>query len=240
MAELTGATPELTVSDAFGWAARDPDWLGKLLLMGLIGLIPVVGGLQQSGWLLTMLDNLRAGRYDVPPAAFRYATRGVWLWLTGVIYALVLVFIFYGVFFVFVFGTSAAGAYGAHDHNPGPLTLLFFPFFFLWFGFVGVLSIAIWIFVPAVIQLVDRRGLAGGFDFAGIFHALRSDPQHNLAAAGLTFVAYFISGLGVYVCWVGLIFTAPYALTVLAGVLRWYEANVKPGALPPPIVASAR
>jgi hypothetical protein len=31
---------------------------------------------------------------------------------------------------------------------------------------------------------------------------------------------------------VGIIFTAPYALTVLAGVLRWYEVKAKPGTLP--------
>lgn len=229
-----------TVSDAFGWVARDPDWIGKVLLMGLIGLIPVVGALQQTGWMLTMLDNLRAGRYEVPPAAFRYATRGVWLWLTGLIYGVIFLFVFYGVFFLFVFGMTAAGSLGARDHNAGPLALLFFPFFFVWFGVVGVVSIAIWLFVPAVIELVDRKGLAGGFEFAAIFHAVRTDPQHNIAAAGLTFVAYFIAGLGVYVCWVGVIFTGPYALTVLAAVLRWYEANVKLGGLPPPTEALAR
>ena len=243
MAELTGAAPEPaapTVGDAFGWAARDPEWITKLLLMGLIGLIPVVGALQQSGWLLTMLDNLRAGRYEVPPAGFRYATRGVWLWLAGVIYILVFVFVFYGVFLVFIAGMTAVGAMSQGDHNFNPLALLFIPLFFVWIGFIGLLSLVVWIFVPAIIELTDRRGLAGAFDFAGIVHAIRTDPQHNLGAAALSFVAYFISGLGTYLCWVGVIFTAPYALTVLASVLRWYEVGVKPGALPSPNAAAAR
>ena len=232
----------MSVGDAFGWAARDPEWIGKVLLMGLIGLIPVVGALQQSGWMLTMLDNLRAGRYEVPPAAFRYATRGVWLWLTGLIYVAAFVFVFYGVSFVLFFGTSALGvaASGGDSHAANPFYLLFFPFFFLWFGVVGLLSLAAWLFVPAITQLVDRKGLAGGFDFAGIVHAVRNDPQHNLAAAGLTFACYFLAGTGTYLCYVGVIFTAPYALTVLAAVLRWYETSVKPGTLPAPIEASAR
>src|SRR2546430_16974612 len=86
MAELTGgvAQPEPSVGDAFGWVARDPEWIGKTLIMGLIGLIPIVGGLQLTGWMLAMLDNLRAGRQGIPPAGFRYATRRVWLWLAGV------------------------------------------------------------------------------------------------------------------------------------------------------------
>ena len=243
MAELTGATaepPAPSVGDAFGWAARDPDWIGKLLLMGLIGLIPVVGSLQQTGWMLTMLDNLRAGRYEVPPAAFRYATRGVWLWLTGVIYVAVFAVVFYGFFFIFALGTTLGGSLGDHGHAGNALVLLLFPFLFVWVGIVGLLSVAIWIVVPAVIELVDRKRLEGAFDFPGIIHAIGTDPQHNLAAGGLLFVAYFIAGLGAYVCWVGVIFTAPYALTVVAGVLRWYETSVKPGTLPSPSAASAR
>ena len=245
MAELTGASREPaapTVGDAFGWAARDPEWIAKLLLMGLIGLIPIVGALQQAGWLLAMLDNLRAGRYEVPPAGFRYATRGVWLWLAGVIYVFVLAFVFYGVFFVFIGGLAAVGAtsQGASGQNFSPFSLLFIPLFLLWIAIFGVVALVAWIFVPAIIELTDRKGLAGAFDFAGIVHAVRSDPQQNLAAAGLTFVVYFISGLGTYLCWVGVIFTAPYALTVLAAVLRWYEASLKPGALPPPNAAAAR
>lgn len=245
MAELTGGSPEPaapSVGDAFGWAARDPEWITKLLLMGLIGLIPIVGALQQAGWLLAMLDNLRAGRYELPPAGFRYATRGVWLWLAGVIYAVVFVVILYGAFFVFVGAIAAVGSIGSggDNHNANPLVLLIFPLFFLWAGVIGLVSLGVWIFIPAIIELTDRKGLAGAFDFAGIIHALRTDAQHNLAAGGLSFVAYFIAGLGSYVCWVGVIFTAPYALTVLAAVLRWYEVNLRPGSLPPPSAAAAR
>jgi hypothetical protein len=245
MAELTGGTSEPaapSIGDAFGWAARDPEWITKLLLMGLIGLIPIAGALQQAGWLLTMLDNLRAGRNEIPPAGFRYATRGVWLWLAGVIYAVIFVFVFYGVFLVFAIGMTAVGsaANGDNGHGFNPAALVFLPLFFIWIGLIGLVSLAVWIFIPAIIELTDRKGLAGAFDFAAIVHALRTDPERNLAAAGLSFVAYFIAGIGTYLCWVGVIFTAPYALTVLAAVLRWYEAKLKPGALPPPTAAPAR
>lgn len=245
MAELTGSTAEPaapTVGDAFGWAARDPEWIGNLLLMGLIGLIPFVGALQQAGWLLAMLDNLRAGRYIVPPAGFRYATRGVWLWLAGYIYIFVFVFVAYGGFLVVIGGLTAVGAAAGSDHgqNFNPLALAFIPLSFVWIAFVGLVSLVVWLFVPAIIELTDRKGLAGAFDVAAIVHAIRSDPQHNLAAGALAFVAYFVAGLGTYLCWVGIIFTAPYAVTVLAGVLRWYEVSLKPDALPSPTAAAAR
>src|SRR5256885_8957470 len=119
MAELTGgvAQPEPNVGDAFGGAAGAPEWIGKTLLMGLIGLIPIVGGLQLTGWMLAMLDNLRAGRQEIPPAGFRYATRGVWLWLAGLIYGLIFVFVFYGSFAVVSVAMTALGHRSARRHR---------------------------------------------------------------------------------------------------------------------------
>src|SRR5438132_4385497 len=89
-------TPETTVGDAFAWAMRDPEWISKLVLMGLIGIIPIVGTLQLLGWMLTTIDNLRAGHQVLPPAGFRYATRGLYLFLASLIYILVFAVVFYG------------------------------------------------------------------------------------------------------------------------------------------------
>lgn len=238
MAELTGpaSPPATTVGDAFGWAARDPEWISKLLLMGLIGLIPIVGALQQAGWLLTMLDNLRAGRSEVPPAGFRYATRGVWLWLAAVIYNVALVAVLYGSLIVVVValvaGAPPQSATDSGSNSSNPAVLLLVPLWLVWVGVVGVVALVLWIFVPAIIEFTDRTGLGGAFNFPALFRAISVDPTHNLAAAGLAFVAYIIAGLGTYLCWIGVIFSLPYAITVLAGVLRWYELNLKPGALP--------
>ena len=243
MAQLPGATAQPSspnLGDAFSWAFKDPEWVSKVLLMGLIGIIPIVGALQLSGWLLAMLDNLRAGRKEIPPAGFRYATRGVWLWLAGIIYGIAVFVVLYGVLIVFLVGVIVS-TQSDHQGGTAPLwPLLLVPLYVVWFGVLLLVSLALWIFVPAVILLTDRRGLSGAFDFPGIIRAVRLDPPTNLAAAGLTLLAYFISGLGAYLCWVGVIFTSPYALTVVAGVLRWYELSVKPESPPAPSAASAR
>ena len=237
VAELTGgvAQPaEPTIQDAFSWASRDPEWISKLLLMGLIGLIPIVGALQQLGWMLASLDNLRAGRNEVPPAGFRYATRGVWLFLAALIYGFVIVFVIYGslaLLIVAIAGLSHTQPQ-SDSSSTNQVSLLFFPLVFAYLGLVVLVSLALWIFVPLVIEFTDRKGLVGAFDIAGFFRAISASPKETLAAAGLTLVANFISGLGGYLCYVGLIFTVPYAFTVVAGVLRWYEARAKPGALP--------
>jgi hypothetical protein len=237
MAELTGGVyrpDEVNLGDAFGWASRDPDWISKLLLMGLVGLIPIVGALQLAGWMLAALDNLRAGRHEVPPAAFRYATRGVWLFLASFIYAIAFAILFYGGFFAIFFALTPAGSTtaGHQTSSSGPTALLLFPLMFGYMGFVGLFFLGIWILVPLIIEFTDRRGLAGAFNFGGFIRAVRANPMQTFAAGGLALMTYFISGTGTYLCYVGIIFTMPYSLTVLAGVLRWYETRVRPGTLP--------
>ena len=237
MAELAGGAPrseQATIGDAFAWASHDPSWISKLILMGLIGLIPIVGAMQQIGWTLTALDNLRAGRHEVPPAAFRYASRGVWLFLAGLIYGLVVAVVFYGGFIAIVLGlpTHSAQQSGTSTGSTNQVSLLFFPLTFGWMGLFGLVFLASFALVPLIIEFTDRTGFGGAFNFAGFLRAIQSSPKETLAAGGLALVSYFISGIGTYLCYVGLLFTAPYALTVLAGVLHWYETRVKPGTLP--------
>lgn len=235
MGELTGgvARPnEANLGDAFSWASHDPNWISKVLLMGLIGLIPIVGALQLAGWTLAALDNLRAGRHEVPPAGFRYASRGVWLFLAGLIYAVVLAIVFYGGFFAVFFAAVPPSPRAPNADGSSPAPFLFFPLMFGYMGFFGLVFLGIFLLVPLIIEFTDRRGLGGAFNVAGFIRAIRANPKESFAAGGLALITYFISGIGSYLCYVGIIFTMPYSLTVLAGVLHWYETRMKPGTLP--------
>jgi hypothetical protein len=230
--QLTGSS-DVSLGDAFTWASRDPSWISKVLIMGLIGLIPIVGALQLIGWMLAGLDNLRTGRQELPQAGFRYASRGVWLFLAGLIYGVVILVVFYAVLGLMVVAMTAFTPPSSTNSSAGQsgFSLIVFPLMFGFLGLFGLLSVVLFLFVPLVIEFTDRKALRGAFDIGGFIHAIRISPRETLAAGALTLVAYLISGIGTYLCWVGVIFTFPYALTVLAGVLRWYELKAKPGAL---------
>ena len=231
-APAAAPSPDHSLGDAFAWPMRDPEWLGKFALMGLISLIPIVGWLQLSGWMLTCLDNLRRGHQALPPADFRYASRGVYVFLVGLVWGLAAAVVVYGTLGAIFFGVFAANP-TTHGQNGSPaFPLFFFPIWFATIALFSGVSLVLYAFVPVVIQFTDRTGFGGGFNVAGFVHALRTSPKETAAAGGVSLVAYFISGLGSYLCYVGIIFTIPYAMALLAGVLRWYEVNARPGALP--------
>src|SRR5947207_12736662 len=74
------------VGDAFVWPVRDPEWPGKLLIIALTLLIPIVGAINGLGWMLATLDRLRAGEERMAPANLSYLGRGVRLFVVQLAY----------------------------------------------------------------------------------------------------------------------------------------------------------
>ena len=225
-------SPDHSLGDSFAWPFRDPEWFNKIVVMGLIALIPIVGWLQLLGWMLSALDNLRHGWQVLPPAAFRYATRGINLFVASLIWGLVALVLIYGSMGVAIFAMLSVAPNSGDRSGSAVFPFLFFPLMLGITAAFGVIIIALYVFIPPLILFTDRKGLGGAFNVAGFVHAIRTSPKESVAAAAIALVSYFISGLGSYLCYVGILFTIPYSLALLAGVLRWYEVNAKPGALP--------
>lgn len=211
------------LSDSVAWPSRDPEWVTKVLLIGLINLIPIVGQLNLLGWMLAALDNLRAGRPELPPAGFHYIGRGLNLFVVFLVYGLVL-----GVTFGILFGVGlgiTAGNDGQGNAIGVPLILLAYALLLL-----GVL---VWyLFTPAVIVATERGGIAGGLNLPRLIAMVGADVNGALQHGLFALVAYLIGGLGAIACFIGQIFTAPYGYAVLAGVVHHYEQTAGPSAAP--------
>ncbi len=65
-----------SVGDSFAWPFQDPGWFGKMVIQGLIGIIPIVGWIAMVGWFLMILDNYRAGTERASPAGLTSTRSG--------------------------------------------------------------------------------------------------------------------------------------------------------------------
>jgi hypothetical protein len=207
------------IGDAFVWPFRDPDWLGKILIMGLILLIPIVGAIDGLGWMLATLDRLRAGEERLPPANFDYLGRGVLLFVVFVVYYLGLAVVA-GLLFV-----PAIVLLNIQGNGSGNAFLILVGFALLALAFaVTVLGVLAIIFAtPAIVLATDRDGVAGGLALEGIFRNARKSPINTLIAGLMLFAAHFIGQLGSYACFIGVVFTVPYSLAMQAWIIRSYE-----------------
>jgi len=210
-----------SVGDAFGYPFRDPGWVGKIAVQGLILIIPIIGWIAAAGWLVLTYENLRAGRQELAPAGFHLG-RGIGLFGVIVIYSIVLyipAWIFYGI--------------GAAMSSNSSNSLAGAPFS----GLGSLLSFAAQLFllflVPSLIVLTVRNGFSGGLDVARVWAMATSQVNNSIVGGLVIFVGNLIGALGVIACCIGIFFTLIYATAIQAGVAAWFEkmqAAPAPGA----------
>ncbi len=208
-----------SAGDGFSWPFQDPQWASKILVQGLITLIPIVGWIATTGWLVLTIDNYRTGRRELPPYGF-HLERGIVLFIVYVVY-------------VIVFGIPGGIIESAGvNSDSGGLQALG--------NLVGfVLSVLLAFLAPSIILHTYRSGFSGGFDVPGIWQMATANMTNTIIAGLLIWVASLIGGLGIVICCVGLIFTLPYSAAIVAGIVTWYEhitsgpATAGPATAPP-------
>jgi Protein of unknown function (DUF4013) len=208
------------VADGFIWPVRDPEWARKILVIGLILLIPIAGAINGIGWMLATLDRLREGEERLAPANLSHLGRGVGLFVVQLGYG-VAVAIVAGAFYVP--GLVLATAQGNDTKASAVWIGAALALFAISFGIATVGSLAVYFAQPAFVLETDRRGIAGGFDLRAVWRRSRANVAYTLIAGLMLFAAGFIGSLGAVLCVVGVVFTAAYALAVQAWIFRSFE-----------------
>jgi hypothetical protein len=204
-----------SVGDGFVWPFHDLQWPSKVLLQGLIALIPVVGWISLAGWLVITIDHYRTGRHDLPPPGF-HLERGVVLFVVYVAYVV-----------VFSIPGAILQGSGNANANPGTETL----------GNLldAVLVLLLAFLAPSIILHTYRSGFNGGFDLSGIWQMATANASNTVVAGLVIVAASFIGAIGFVFCCAGAIFTLPYGAVITAAAVTWYEHVT---ANPPPVPAA--
>jgi Protein of unknown function (DUF4013) len=208
------------IGDAFAWPFRDPEWPNKILIIGLILLIPVVGGINGLGWMLAALERLRAGEERLPPANFDHLGRGFRLFVVLLVYYLVLIAIAAAIYLpaVAIFAQQSQ----AESSNP-VLVSIAVALSLLAFSFTTLASLAVTFLTPAIVLAFDRGGIGAGLRVAEILKDARASITNTLIAGLMLIAASLIAQLGSVACLIGVVFTAAYALAIQAWIVRSYE-----------------
>ena len=211
------------IGDAFAWPFRDPDWVSKIVIMGLILLIPVVGAITALGWMLAALDRLRAGEERLPPANFDHLGRGFRLFVVFFVYYLVLIAIAAAIYLPAVAILTQQG----HDEsstNPF-LVSLGLALSLLAFSFTTLASLLITFLTPAIVLAFDRGGIGAGLRLLEVLKSARASLTYTLIAGLMLIAASVIAQLGSVACLIGVVFTTAYALAMQAWIIRSFEVG---------------
>jgi len=217
-----------SVGDAFGWAFKDPAWLGKIAVQGLITIIPIAGWIATAGWLMLAFENARSGRNELPAAGFHLG-RGIGIF--GVLFLYGLVLSIPGIVFNNIGAHTVSTAQGFSYTSGSPLGSLWSLLVQLFIDFL----------TPTLIVMVFHHGFRGGFDFANIWKYATSNLTNSVIAGLIIFVGGIIAAVGLIACCIGVFFTIVYSASISAAVAAWFErqqsAPAAP-AMPPPTPAA--
>jgi len=194
---------------AFTFVFEDKNWPTKLLIGGILSLIPIVN-FAAIGYGLKVLKNVAEGAEQPLPewSDFGdYFMQGLVSFLGGLVWAIPVILLSMAIAFI-----SAVGGYeGDPQGVAGPLSLCVTSLSCL----SGLYGLFLGVVTPAAMTQYAVTGELGAmFRFGRIFQYITSNLGPYIIALLLGLVAGFIAGFGFILCVIGVVFTAFWATLV--------------------------
>lgn len=194
--------------NAFSFVFQDQDWFKKVLIIGLVGLIPIIGQIIVLGWSLKItLNVIRNDPSPLPEMDFAAdLARGFKAWVVSLVYALPMLVLYLPILIL-------VSIVGNGDDTANVIVAIGSSCFGLLMAVYGVLMAFV---LPAAYSRVAvEDSIGAGLAFGAVFGMVKKAlvPYLLVLLGGL--VAGFIAPLGTIACGIGVILTATYSMAIL-------------------------
>ncbi len=189
----------MDVGKSFTFAFEDENWVSKIVIGGLISLVPILN-LAAWGYSLETLRRVAEGEERPLPDWGEFGdlfVKGLVFFIA--IFAYVVPVIFLGICY------SIFSAIGGEGRGAEAVFLVFsLPLACLIFLY----ALALAVFWPAIaISYATSGEFAGAFAWGWMYRLIRDNPASYLLAVIMSWVAGLIASLGLVACFIGVIFT---------------------------------
>jgi hypothetical protein len=198
---------------AFSYQFQDPDWIKKILLNGLLALIPIVGPFYLTGWMLEIAARFaKDDSVLLPEIDFgKYLSKGFMASIVSFLYGL-----------PFLLVTSPAiimMAVSANSYDDTLMTIATITMICCYgLGFLVMIATSL-LSMVAVVEFT-LKDFKAAFQVKHMFAIFKSAiGPYLLTILVIAIAVPIIASLGSIACGVGVLFTAPYSLTVTASLL---------------------
>jgi len=214
---------------AFSYVFKDPDWLKKVALTGLIGLIPVLGQLYLLGWGLEISRRVIKGESELLPEINfgGFLGKGFQAWVIALVYAIPVIILQLPIQLV---GPLSA----ALQMDQDTLGYIMIAVSVCCGGLLLIYSIFLGFMVPAALgNFVSKNQLGAGLRFGEVFALVKAAPVAYLLVLVGNILVGLIAPLGAIACVIGVIVTQAYSLSVMGHFIgqAYREASKKLGAV---------
>ncbi len=213
----------IDIGEAFGFAFKDHKWVTKILIGGLLLLVPFIGTFLASGYTIATA-RLVVDRHPSPlPEWDNFGDllkRGFFSIVIGFVYALpILLPMFLFLCVLFPLG-AAAGDSDAAAGLIGLLTLCLIPLVLIFTIVASLFSYA------ALVRYIQTDSLGDAFQFGVVIEMVRAQPMTWVMLLLVGFLGGLVAGSGSLLCGIGALFTTIYAQAVFGHALGQVAAQL--------------
>ncbi len=207
----------MDIGKSFTYVFDDPNWIMKVLIGGVVSMIPIVN-FAAFGYMVTTLKNVAEGQSQPLPEWSNFGDhfmKGLYVFVGVLIYLAPVLLLYCCMILISAVLPAASGggdAGGALATLAGLLGMCLMCLILLF-----VLVIAV-MFPAALIRYAVSNQLSVFWDFRGNFDLVRANLANYIIALLIAWVAGFVAGFGVILCVIGVIFTTFWAYLVSAHV----------------------
>ena len=201
----------MDIGASFGYMFQDEDWIKKIIIGGIVGIIPIVN-FAAIGYMIQIIRNVRAGQ-PLPLPEWdefgQYFMDGLWIFLIILVWSIPALVV-----------ACLQGIGGAAVANNNQMSETYSIISACFGCLIALWSLVVAIFAPAImIRFAEVGDFMAGFRFGDLFNFISLNVGSYVIVLVLMWVASLIASLGVILCVIGVLFTQFWAYLVSGHLL---------------------
>jgi hypothetical protein len=200
----------MDLAKSFSFVFEDENWVAKIIIGGIIAIIPVIGWFFVIGYMVGIARNVIQNNPRPLPEWSDFGQMlvdGLYGFVIGFVYMLPLIIV------ACIFYAPGMWLFSGDNGDAGTAGAMFsccFSFFAVLYGFF-----AGWFLIPSALgRYADTDDLGSALRINEVLDLSRANPGAFLVALLVSVLAGFLAGFGVILCCIGVLFTSFYSQLV--------------------------
>ncbi len=235
----------MDIGKSFTYVFEDPNWIMKVVIGGIVGLIPIVN-FAAYGYMLTAMKNVADGQPTPLPEWSNFGAhfmKGLYAFVGILVYFLPVIVLACCMGILTTVATGAIGASSSGSGNDAGGTLA---------GIISIVSLClncvialyslvagVTLYAPLTRFAMSNNQLSVFWDIRGNLDLIMKNIGNYVIALLIAIVAGFVASFGLILCIIGYFFTLFWSLLVAANVFGQFWRNTQgAGGVPAPATLS--